>query len=33
MMLLVWPLKEWPRWQYAFHAIAWASVFVNVFIP
>jgi hypothetical protein len=33
VMLLVWPLKEWPRWQHAFLVLAWVSVVANAFIP
>ncbi|HSI13287.1 MAG TPA: hypothetical protein VK961_14650 [Chthoniobacter sp.] len=33
VMMLVWPLKEWPKWQCAFLAVAWVSVFVNAFLP
>jgi len=32
LMMLVWPLKEWSRWQCAFLVIAWVSVFANAFI-
>jgi hypothetical protein len=32
VMMLAWPLKEWPRWQYAFLALAWGSALANAFI-
>ena len=32
VMMLVWPLKEWPRWQYAFLALAWGTAVANAFI-
>jgi hypothetical protein len=33
IMTVVWPLKEWPRWQCAFLILAWASAVANAFIP
>ena len=33
VMTIVWPLKEWPRWQYAFLILAWGSAEANAFIP
>jgi hypothetical protein len=32
LMLLVWPLKQWPRWDYAFLALAWGTALANAFI-